>query len=271
MITCYLSKFQQQWLFVVSGVEAWVKRRYARMRNYVQRGVWLERANVECTLRSGIAGNGRHQFLYSASMHPRNLYNKRPDFGELAEVRPSLKQFLISRSPAKRRSTSSSDTGGLNPSTFSDDLYPNNKPPLSSSPQKTKDQEDVSPSRTEPLSHSEHLGVEQEYGFTRGAEKFPYTLDFSNPEALRELTCAVLERDFGLKVELPLDRLIPAVPQRLNYVHWIEDLLMCCRQEVGGVASGGDDVIAIPKGEDIVGIDIGNYKCSRVTGLEWGM
>lgn len=97
----------------------------------------------------------------------------------------------------------------------------------------------------------------------RHKEKFAYTLDFSQPAALRELTCAVLERDFGLKVEIPLDMLIPAVPQRLNYIHWIEDLLLCAREggasgREGGVVTGDSTHVAtIPKGETTIGIDIG--------------
>ena len=35
----------------------------------------------------------------------------------------------------------------------------------------------------------------------------------------------MLSRDFGLEVVLPGDRLVPMVPQRLNYIHWLEDLL----------------------------------------------
>lgn len=72
----------------------------------------------------------------------------------------------------------------------------------------------------------------------------------------------MLEKDFGLKVEIPLDKLIPTVPQKLNYIHWIEDLLSC-----GGVARSGeakteeeglgDEEVVIPKGSDVIGIDIG--------------
>lgn len=50
-------------------------------------------------------------------------------------------------------------------------------------------------------------------------------LDFKDPSALRALTRALLESDFGIKVFLPLDRLIPTVPQRLNYILWLEDIV----------------------------------------------
>lgn len=86
---------------------------------------------------------------------------------------------------------------------------------------------------------------------------FAYTLDFSDPNAVRELTCAVLEKDFGLKVELPVDRLIPTIPQKLNYIHWVEDLLT-----YGGVAIKEEGVASealIPKGRSVIGIDIGNF------------
>ncbi|XP_077996061.1 RNA N(6)-adenosine-methyltransferase mettl16-like [Glandiceps talaboti] len=68
------------------------------------------------------------------------------------------------------------------------------------------------------------------------------TLDFKNPEALRALTCTLLKEDYGLDVHLPLDRLVPTVPLRLNYIHWIEDLI----QQDGNY-----------KGSNIHGIDIG--------------
>lgn len=74
------------------------------------------------------------------------------------------------------------------------------------------------------------------------------TINFQDPSALRELACALLECDFNLKLEIPLDRLIPTIPLRLNYVHWIEDLLM--------IDDGG-----VPSGDKIHGIDIGMCVC----------
>lgn len=51
------------------------------------------------------------------------------------------------------------------------------------------------------------------------------TIDFKDIKALRALTCTLLKKDFGLDVEIPLTRMIPTVPLRLNYILWIEDLL----------------------------------------------
>lgn len=51
------------------------------------------------------------------------------------------------------------------------------------------------------------------------------SLDFKSPTSLRALCKVLLKSDFGLAIDLPADRLVPAIPQRLNYLLWIEDIL----------------------------------------------
>ncbi|EQC40043.1 hypothetical protein SDRG_02699 [Saprolegnia diclina VS20] len=63
------------------------------------------------------------------------------------------------------------------------------------------------------------------------------------PDALRELTKALLHRDFGLTWDMPSTNLCPTLTNRLNYIHWIEDLLLLSRR--------------IYVGNDIIGIDVG--------------
>ncbi|KAL4608407.1 methyltransferase-like protein 16 [Arapaima gigas] len=68
-------------------------------------------------------------------------------------------------------------------------------------------------------------------------------LNFKDPEAVRALTCTLLKEDFGLSIEIPLERLIPTVPLRLNYIHWVEDLI--------GSSGGGDAGEGPRRGIDI--------------------
>ncbi|TWU79072.1 hypothetical protein ED733_008642 [Metarhizium rileyi] len=50
-------------------------------------------------------------------------------------------------------------------------------------------------------------------------------LNFRDPESVLQLTKTLLKLDFGLKIELPSDRLCPPVPNRHNYILWLKDLL----------------------------------------------
>ncbi|KAI0456396.1 hypothetical protein F5B21DRAFT_502295 [Xylaria acuta] len=68
-----------------------------------------------------------------------------------------------------------------------------------------------------------HLGMKySEFGamLTDGAY-----LDFANPAAVMQLTKTLLKEDFGLRINLPSDRLCPPVPNRHNYILWLKDLL----------------------------------------------
>ncbi|KAK0407303.1 hypothetical protein QR680_019126 [Steinernema hermaphroditum] len=66
-------------------------------------------------------------------------------------------------------------------------------------------------------------------------------LNFADSEAVRILTLVLLRKDFGLTIELPHNSLVPRVPQRLNYLLFLEDLLL---------ANG-------LKNSDVTGIDVG--------------
>lgn len=48
--------------------------------------------------------------------------------------------------------------------------------------------------------------------------------DYQNQDGLRLLTTVLLKKDFDLDVHLPVGKLIPTIPLRLNYLLWIEDL-----------------------------------------------
>lgn len=66
--------------------------------------------------------------------------------------------------------------------------------------------------------------------------------DFKNPDAVKALTCALLHRYFQKTITLPPDRLIPAVPQRLNYVCWVEDLIKLVEQQIPELNITGLDI-----------------------------
>lgn len=50
-------------------------------------------------------------------------------------------------------------------------------------------------------------------------------LDFQDPETVKALSKAILKADFGLQLDVPNDRLCPPVPNRWNYVAWIQGLV----------------------------------------------
>eukprot|EP00879_Flechtneria_rotunda_P021041 GHRR01022165.1.p1 GENE.GHRR01022165.1~~GHRR01022165.1.p1 ORF type:complete len:194 (+),score=86.29 GHRR01022165.1:1107-1688(+) len=56
-------------------------------------------------------------------------------------------------------------------------------------------------------------------------------IDFTSWDATKELTAALLAIDFGVQWQLPEGQLIPPVPNRANYIHWIHDLLQLSAPE----------------------------------------
>ncbi|KAF4170252.1 hypothetical protein CNMCM6936_003440 [Aspergillus lentulus] len=78
-------------------------------------------------------------------------------------------------------------------------------------------------------------------------------LDFSDPDAVRQLTKSLLKRDFNLNVEIPENRLCPPVPNRLNYILWLQDLLDTTGDQYR------DDY---DPDRSVLGLDIGTGCCS---------
>eukprot|EP00249_Psilotum_nudum_P018251 c26713_g1_i2 orf=144-1733(+) len=50
-------------------------------------------------------------------------------------------------------------------------------------------------------------------------------IDWTDYNATRQLTRVLLDHDYGIKWWIPDGQLCPAVPNRVNYIHWIADLL----------------------------------------------
>jgi 23S rRNA A1618 N6-methylase RlmF len=54
---------------------------------------------------------------------------------------------------------------------------------------------------------------------------FKTTIDFSNPESLRALTTALMKYLCGVEWTIPKGKLCPRVPNRLNYLMWVRELM----------------------------------------------
>lgn len=86
-------------------------------------------------------------------------------------------------------------------------------------------------------------------------------IDFKERRSLHVLTETLLKHDFDLHVNIPTDNLNPAIPLRLNYILWVEDLMTHSKLEM----------------DKVTGIDIGTgaiciyalllakiYKCQMI-------
>jgi 23S rRNA A1618 N6-methylase RlmF len=65
-------------------------------------------------------------------------------------------------------------------------------------------------------------------------------MDFTDPEASKELTRIILKNDFNLEWDMPLNHLIPPVMNRVNYIYWINDLIKikCFNENIKGIDIG---------------------------------
>jgi 23S rRNA (adenine1618-N6)-methyltransferase len=72
------------------------------------------------------------------------------------------------------------------------------------------------------------------------------TIDFSNPEAVKTLNRALLVTYYDIqKWDIPKNYLCPPIPGRVDYVHYLADLL----------ASSNNGIV--PLGDTVLGLDIG--------------
>jgi 23S rRNA A1618 N6-methylase RlmF len=81
--------------------------------------------------------------------------------------------------------------------------------------------------------------------------------DWKNPRALRDLTCAICWKYFSLRLEIPLNSLIPPVPSRLDYLLFLEDLLFGQITSADGKKDENDPQFDLDRKRAIKGIDIG--------------
>jgi 23S rRNA (adenine1618-N6)-methyltransferase len=81
-------------------------------------------------------------------------------------------------------------------------------------------------------------------------------LNFQSPSTCLTLTKALLKTDFGLELDIPDDRLCPPVPNRWNYVVWLQELLASTSPDymMSDERARGDSV---EDEKEIVGLDIG--------------
>lgn len=59
------------------------------------------------------------------------------------------------------------------------------------------------------------------------------TLNWGLPESSRVVSQVLLKEDFGLDVELIRDRLCPPLPNRINYLCWLEEIFQSCNKAGG--------------------------------------
>ena len=87
-----------------------------------------------------------------------------------------------------------------------------------------------------------------------------------DPESQRALTWALLKDDFSLDVDMPLDRLVPTIPLRLNYILWLEDILESHEGPIRGVDIG-EHLFVVHYGQDRAGANGSSALCMHTCTL----
>lgn len=95
-------------------------------------------------------------------------------------------------------------------------------------------------------------------------------IDFKSPECLKALTWALLKEDFDLDIDIPLDRLIPTVPLRLNYILWLEDILEVIRNCEEGADKWAVEVKVNKRNDESIAGSCKDEK-SKICGIDIGM
>jgi len=89
------------------------------------------------------------------------------------------------------------------------------------------------------------------------------SVDFSNPQAVKQLNTSILNHYYGIESwDFPDENLCPPIPGRADYIHYIADLL------------SGNNFGRIPMGDKITCLDIGTgasciYPIIGVTEYQW--
>ncbi|KAL9648245.1 hypothetical protein ABK040_009249 [Willaertia magna] len=104
--------------------------------------------------------------------------------------------------------------------------------------------------------HHKNKYLQNPPNFIELAEKYSFftpflntttsSIDFGNAEAVMSLTKVLLLNDYNIKWDLPLNHLCPPVTNRVNYIHWINDLIEISNSEQQN-----------RENNEIIGVDIG--------------
>jgi len=86
-------------------------------------------------------------------------------------------------------------------------------------------------------------------------------LDWKHPDALPVLTASLLHRAFRITWDCPRDRLVPPLPNRLNYLLWVDDLVASWLPRLGYQRGGATCAIDVGTGASAAFPLLGTLPC----------